>query len=337
MLSRVADSLFWMSRYVERAENTARIVDVNLQLLLDAQKMDDAKLKAHWFPIVQGLGDEDDYKETYPSADSKSVIEYLTFQKRNPNSIVSCVNAARENARMVRDQLSTEMWEELNRLYLWINTPDARKLCDQSPYDFYREVKQSSFLFQGLTNSTIPHDEGREFILVGRYLERGDKTSRILDAKYYMLLPSVSDVGGAVDKVQWAAILSSSSATEAYRRSYVAEVEPRSVAELLILNEEFPRSIRFCMKMLDASLHEISGSELGHFSNEAEKLSGRLLSELNYSSIDDVIDQGLHEYCQQLQEKLVYIGSAVLERYIFYPVTDTSPEGRRQQQQQQQQ
>ncbi|MFQ3671085.1 MAG: alpha-E domain-containing protein [Verrucomicrobiia bacterium] len=336
MLSRVADSLFWLSRYIERAENTARIVDVNLQMLLDFQRMDDQKIKDHWQSLIKSVDEEDLFNSLYKKPTSDSVTEFLTFHPDNPDSIVSSLSRARENARMVRDQISTEMWEELNRMYLFVRSKQARKQWKSDPYGFYKQIRDGSHLFQGLTDSVYPHDEGWEFIQLGRHIERADKTSRILDVKYHILLPSVRDVGGAVDVVQWSAILRSCSAQEAYHHVYVNSVEPWKVAEFLILSEHFPRSIRFCCQRLDASLRRISKTPEHEFSNEAEKCSGRLLSNLNYSSMDDIFASGLHEYLDSVQRDLNRIGSAIFKTYFFYPATDLENEIRAQQQQQQQ-
>lgn len=336
MLSRVADSLFWMARQIERAENIARIVDVNLQLLLDYQKLDDKALKQHWEPLVISLGDEELFAKLYKKADSTTVTDFLTFNPKNPNSILMSVTAARENARSVRDQISQEMWEEINRLYLFIRAKDAKKIWKQGPSEFYREIKQSSYLVQGLVNATMPRDERRQFVTAGLFLERADKTTRLLDVKYHILLPKAEDVGGNVDSVQWAAVLRSCSAYEAYQQTYSTDVLPWKVAELLIFGDAFPRSIRYCVNTLDASLRSISGSAPGTFTREAEKLSGRLLSELNYSTIDDVFKAGLHEYLDELQRKFNDIGSAIYTSYISYASTSIEEEIQIQKQQQQQ-
>lgn len=333
MLSRVADSLFWMARYIERAENIARIVDVNLQLLLDYQKLDDKAIRQHWEPLVLSLGDEELFGKLYKKADSTSVTDFLTFNPKNPNSILSSVVAARENARSVRDQISQEMWEEINRLYLFIRAKDAKKIWKQGPSEFYREVKQSSYLVQGLTNATMPRDERRQFVTAGLFLERADKTTRLLDVKYHILLPSVKDVGGNVDSVQWAAVLRSCSAYETYQQSFASDIQPWKVAELLIFGDTFPRSIRYCVGTLDAALRNISGSAPGTFSNEAEKLSGRLLSEINYTSMDEIFQKGLHEYLDEVQQKLNAIGAAITKSYVAYATTTVEEEIQIQQQQ----
>ena len=327
LLSRVADCLYWMNRYIERAENMARIVDVNLQLLLDLDSMDDDQMMTdHWLPIIKSTGDELIFRKLYDEADSTTVTEFLTFNRDNPSSILCCVMNARENARQVRDKISTEIWEEINRLYHFLRADSARRLWESDPYGFYREIKESSHLLQGLGDATVIRDEGWEFMQAGRYLERADQTSRILDVKYHILLPSVRDVGGALDALQWMAILRSCSAFEAYHHIYGAEVQPWNVADYLIFSDTFPRSIGFCLKMLDECLHRISGERSRYFSNKAEQLTGRLAAELNYSTIDEIFSRGLHEYLQNLQEKLAEIGQVLCETYMFYPVFDPAKE-----------
>ncbi|MGB0408510.1 MAG: alpha-E domain-containing protein [Opitutales bacterium] len=334
MLSRVADSLYWMSRYIERAENVSRLLDVNLQLLLDFEEMDDLKLKEHWEPVIRATGDEALFYELYEQADSSSVTEFLTFNKKNPSSILSCMLAARENASMIRDQLSTEMWQCINQAYLFLKSNNAKQIWDSGPYEFYKQIQDYSHLFMGLTDATFSHTEGFYFMQVGKFLERADKTSRILDIKYHILLPSLEEVGGAVDAVQWSAILRSCSAFEAYHRIYVASVDPLRVADFLIFNDYFPRSIQFCVRELDTNLHRISGCPKGEYSNPAEHASGRMLSELKYNTITDAFNRGLHEYLEAIQQRFVEIGVEVYKTYMFHPHIDMASEIASQQQQQ---
>jgi uncharacterized alpha-E superfamily protein len=324
-----------MSRYIERAENIARLLDVNLQLLLDFEAMDDAKLKEHWDPIIRAAGEEALFYELYDQADSQSVTDFLTFNPNNPSSVISCMFAARENARMIRDQLSTEMWQCLNHAYLFLKSNNAKKVWDDGPYEFYKQIQDYSHLFQGMTDATFSHTEGFYFMQVGKYLERAEKTSRILDIKYHMLLPSVEDVGGAIDAVQWGAILRSCSAFEAYHSLYVSSVNPLKVSDFLIFNQNFPRSIMFCARHLDINLHRISGCNPGFYSNDVERRSGRLVSDLTYGNIDDAFQFGLHEYLGQLQGCFVEIGKSMFENYMFHDKLDMATEIAAQQQQQQ--
>ncbi len=337
MLSRVASSLYWMSRYIERAENVARLLDVNLQLLLDFRSLDDEKLRAHWMPIVQTTGDEESFVQQHQRATAASVADFMVFREDNPNSIVSSICQARENARMVRDQIAIETWEELNRLYLFIQSPQAHQMWTDSPTDFFNQIKASSLQLIGLSYATHIHNEGWWFSEAGRFIERADKTSRILDLRYHTLptrgLPKAVN---QTDTLEWSAVLRSCSAWDAFKSIYGAEVHPRNVAEFLLLNENFPRSIRFCVERLNDSLRRISGVSDRRFSNDAEKLCGRLAAELQFVTIEEVFEAGLHDYIDQVQLKLNNIGEALFNAYIVQ-VFDTSDQEHFVQQEEQQQ
>ena len=325
MLSRVADSLYWMSRYAERAENIARILDVNLQLMLDLPKLDPEGQKALWEPVLRSTGDHEDFYKHCKVTSSENVIEFLTLNPKNPNSIVNCITTARENARHVREQISLEMWEEINRTYLWMKGQTLKKIQRQGPYEFFTAVKNASHLFQGITDGTMTHGEDWDFIQVGKYLERADMTTRILDAndEIFIKQPAATQTSGTL---HWSAILRSCSSHDAYRKFYVAQVEPDKVVEFLILNEFFPRSIRFCAQALNDALRRISGCKEEHFTNLAEKLAGRVVAELNYSALEDIKTVGMHEYMDELQVKLNAIGEAIFQTYLFSPpLTEPEP------------
>ena len=313
MLSRVSDCLYWMSRSVERAENIARILDVNLQLMLDLPQQQARQLDKNWIAVAECLGDDEAFRKTKAKADCATVTDFLVFNRDNPNSIVSCLASARENARTVREQISTEMWEQLNRSYLWATSRAAKAAYQRSQYDFFQSVKEISHLFQGITDSSMTHGEGWEFIQIGRFLERADKTSRVLDDKFHLL----HTLGvSASDQRQWVAVLRSCSARQAYQKIYVSEVRPAKVAELLLLDESFPRSVLFCVSEVDNALRRISGTPPGRFANLAEKLSGRFSSELRYSTIEELIEPGLHRTADLLQIRFNQIGSAIYQNYI---------------------
>ena len=315
MLSRVADSLYWMSRYIERAENNARIAGVHLQLLLDLTNPSGAGPQQQWDPIISSLEENEFFSSLYDNPDGKAVIDFVSLQEKNPNSIHSCLTLARENARTTSEQISSEMWEQINRLYLFVKSDPAKKLARTSPYEFFKLIIAGSHLFQGITDATMTHGEGWDFIRIGKLLERADCTSRILDVKYHILLPSGEKVGGNVDTIQWMSVLRSCSALEAYRKLYVGQVAPWKVAEFVITHADFPRSIRFSVDSLDAALHRISGSSETHYANEVERLSGRLRSDLDYVTIGDIFKFGLHEYLEQIQERLVEIAHGMHESY----------------------
>src|SRR6266851_9150654 len=216
MLSRVADSIYWMSRYVERAENVARFIQVNLQLMLDAP----AGEGQQWEPLVNTTGDLEAFTKRYGQATQQNVIHFLTFDVENSNSIISCVRGARENARTIREIISSDMWLQLNKFYLMVTAAAEYSSAQANPHEFFTEVKNASHLFNGVTTATMTQGEPWHFFRMGRMLERADKTSRILDVKYFLLLRSAQDVGTAFDDLQWAAVLRSASAFEMYRKRH---------------------------------------------------------------------------------------------------------------------
>jgi uncharacterized alpha-E superfamily protein len=312
MLSRVAESIYWMSRYLERAENVARFVDVNLQLMLDAPLGQDQQ----WAPLVATTGDHAGFTKHYGEATQQSVIRFLAFDPENPNSILSCLRGARENARTVREIISTEMWVQLNTFYLMVNEAATSGKGMHMPHEFCTEVRNASHLFNGVSAATMTHGEAWHFgPMLGRMLERADKTSRILDVKYFILLRSVEDVGTPFDDIQWAAVLRSASAFEMYRKKH-GRLSPRAVVEFLLLDREFPRAIHFCLLAAQDALHAISGTPAGTFRNPPEKYLGQLCSDLSFTSVDEIIKSGLHEYLDDLQTKMNQVGAGIYETFF---------------------
>jgi uncharacterized alpha-E superfamily protein len=316
MLSRVANTFYWMVRYVERADNLARLIDVNRQLLLDSERLDSERLSAFWQPIILSTGDQELYQELYSAAGSGDVIRFLTDDKRNPNSITACVALARENARTVRDQLSDELWEEINSLYLFSRSKEASDLIITDPARYYEDIRRCAETFLGIAASTISRDEAWEFMDLGRHLERADKTTRFLDIANY--LPNGDDSVSAGGGLHWSAILRSCGALGSYRTSK-RKIDARGVVDFLVFSSVFPRSVRFCIERVDISLHRISGTPRGTFSNDAERETGRLLAELNFGTTDDAFDVGLHDYLDSLQERFNKIGDAIFDTYVLMP------------------
>jgi len=312
MLSRVADSIYWMSRYVERAENVARFIEVNLQLMLDAPSGEGQQ----WEPLVNTTGDHGEFTKRHGKATQQNVIQFLTFDAENSNSILSCVRAARENARTIREIISSEMWLQLNKFYLMVTAAaegNSRALAN--PHDFFTEVKNANHLFNGIAAATMTHGEPWHFFHMGQMLERADKTSRILDVKYFILLRSAQDVGTPFDDIQWAAVLRSASAFEMYRKRH-GRISPRGVVEFLLLDREFPRAIHFSLLAARDSLHKISGTPLGTFRHAPEKLLGQLCSDLAFTSVDEIVNAGLHEYLDDLQTRMNHVGAGIFETFF---------------------
>ena len=316
MLGRGADSTYWLCRYVERAENVARFIDVELRMLLDLP----VGALEQWEPLVAVTGDRDLFFERYGEATRENVIRFLTFDPEYPNSILSCLSAARENARMVREVISSEMWEAVNRFYLMVTEASADRQVLDTPHGFLTEVKNASHLFVGINLTTLSHGEAWQFCRLGRMLERADKTTRILDVKYYRLLPSVTDVGTPYDIIQWAALLRSASALEMYRKQY-GRITPAHVIAFLLLDREFPRAVQYCLTGVQDSLHSISGVPVGRYSSEAERLCGQVCAELAYASGDEIALQGLHTFLDEVQRQVNGIGQAIFERFFALPPT----------------
>jgi uncharacterized alpha-E superfamily protein len=315
MLSRVADSCYWLSRYIERAETNARLLMVNMGLMLDLEDADADSMRENWQPVLATLEDQELFNTLYEQIDGESVMEFVTFEKKNPHSIISAISAARENARTVREQISSEMWEHLNKLYLYLRSEKARADYRHTPHDFFRQIIDGSHLFQGITDATMTHGEGWDFIQVGKFLERADSTSRVLDVKYHILLPTGERVGGNVDLTQWMAVLKSCSALEAYLKVRVGHVTAWEVAEFLILHPTFPRSIRFSIDQMDRAIHRISGNGVTGAHNEAERLSGMLRAQINYATIESVFEVGLHQYLDKTQGRLIEISDKLVKTY----------------------
>jgi uncharacterized alpha-E superfamily protein len=314
MLSRVAESIFWMSRYIERAENVARFIDVNMQLAMDVGS-ERAQAAEQWAPLVATTGDFDHFTELYGKPDRHKAIDFLTFDDRNPNSILSCLQRARENARTVREMISSPMWEELNKFFLMVRSARTNPTIWEDAYEFFNQVKLSSHLLEGITVATMSHGEAWHFARMGRLIERADKTSRILDVKYYVLLPAVEEVGTPLDTVQWSALLESASALEMYRKRY-GRIRPVDVADFLILDREFPRAIHFCLIKAEESLLSVTGGQRGRFDTVPEKRLGRLRSQLDYLQIAEIIEQGLHEFIDAFQIQLNNVGDAIHDTFF---------------------
>jgi uncharacterized alpha-E superfamily protein len=313
MLSRVADSIFWMSCYVERAENVARFIDVNLNLSLDLGP----EMERQWDPLIFTTGDQELFYSRFGQATQENVIQFLTFDDKNPNSIISCLRSARENARTIREMISSQMWEEINKFFLLVRNAKTDKQVLESPFEFFTQIKLAGYLLEGVTFGTMSHGEAWHFGRMGRLVERADKTSRILDVKYYLLLPSAADVGTPIDMNQWAALLKSASALEMYRKRY-GRLSPKSVVEFLILDRDFPRAMHFCLMRAEQSLMAITGGSSGTFHTKAEQRMGRLRSELDYLHIDEIMDNGLHEFIDNFQGEINQVSAAISDTFFAH-------------------
>ena len=313
MLSRVAESLYWMSRYLERAEHTARLVDLNLNLMLD-QAPDPGDQR--WQRLLSGLMVK---LPEEAEADAYSVAQMLTFDPGNRASIVACMTAARENARQVREQISSEMWEELNQLFLQIKRPGVEHQWQAQPHHFFRGIKDGAHLFQGITDSTLSHSEGWHFIQAGRFLERAGATAALLDAHVSELI-EVTDQAEKSDYLEMVGLLKSCTAFEAYCKVYTADLSRKRIAEFLLLNSEFPRSVRFAAEMIQSALNAIAETSGTRKTGRANRLAGKLRASLSFSQIDEIMGSGLRPYLADIQRQCAQIHAAIYQQYVAYAI-----------------
>jgi len=319
MLSRVANLVYWMARYLERAENTARIVDVNAQLVLDLQSRQAADDPKSWEPLVYVTGDEKKFFELYgETASERAVVEFMLFDKRNPSSLISCIAFARENARCIRDQLSSDVWETLNTFFLKLKGDDYTRYAQLGSSDYLSRVKTQIQLLFGVAESMIPRTDLWWFFQLGRHLERADNTSRIVDVKYYMLLPDLHAVGSALDMVQWASVLRSCSAFEAFRRSRRGQLNLERVVDYLLRDEVFPRSILFSIAEAEQCLGQVTANAIHLEDNQPARLIREMRAELEMIDVPAVIADGLHEFLDDIQTKISEIHEALQATFVDY-------------------
>ena len=316
MLSRIAESLFWLSRYIERAEYTARILDVNFHMLLEQSK---DRYRLRWEPLIVMAGEQERFRRIYDEADARAVFEFLAFCQDNPSSITQCIAKARENARTIRDYISREMWEDLNGLYFMVNRFNPAEEMEVGPHRFCDAIRFGSHRFHGVTDATLPHDEGWEFLKIGWFIERAEMTARLVDVQYQNLYDAPAEIGEQ-DNHQWMAVLRSVGAYEAYHKKYHSSIEPEKVAEMLIMHPLHPRSIRFSMTEVQSGLRAISGTGLGSYANEAERLTGKVLERLRYDRIEEIFKHGLHSYLNEMLRMCGSIGVDIARNYFYYAV-----------------
>lgn len=313
MLSRVADSLYWMSRYLERAENTARLMDVDLQLQLDQSGETGSE---HWRRLVKAARVPVQDSE---EMDGAALIHALTFDRTNASSIVSCVSAARENLRQVREQCSSEMWEQLNRLYLQINSTIPNDAWMRHSHAFFRAVQEGAHLFQGVTDSTMSHGEGWHYIQLGRYVERTDAVAMLIGSHFSRLPNPMDQAAESEEYLEWVGLLKSCAAFEAYCKTYTAELRPLRVAEFLLLNPEFPHAVRFSVEMVHAALRAI-GELTERKADQPVRLSGRLRAALSFGQIDEILADGAVAYVDNIRAQCAQAHTAIHHIYFDYPV-----------------
>jgi uncharacterized alpha-E superfamily protein len=311
MLSRTASALYWMSRYLERGECVSRLLDVNLTLSLD---LAGAESEA-WEAVVATTGDLEPYLKRHGSITRSKALAFLAFDAENPNSVASCVHLARENARTVREQLPSEAWEAINALHLQLRAAaqagDGLNNLDPA----LEAVRQAGRQLDGLLSTSLIRDEGWQFNRLGQHIERADQTSRLVDVQHALLEGRGGEAG---HELRWEAVLKSASSLTMYRRRH-GGTDGQKVAQFLLLDSGFPRSVAYCLRHAEESLRAINGTPSGQFGNAAEKALGRLAADLRYTEIEDILQVGIHIWVDRFQERLNAVGENVRVEYFEAP------------------
>ena len=322
MLSRVADSLYWMSRYLERAEHTTRLLDVNLNLMLDETP---ASAERRWMRVLQALGNPKDVKW---EGDPYALVRKLTFDTEARNSILSLLISARENSRHVREQISTEQWHRLNSLYLQVTRPELQRAREpgtmamepDAPTEFLQSVMEAVHQFQGVSDSTMSHGEGWQFIQVGRFIERATATAQLLEAYHDDLLGGHQDKHEGNEYLDWMGLLRSATAFEAYCKVYTADLTPERILEFLLLDAEFPHSLRFSIDALQMALGLIDRESGGIRTEPLSRLGGRVQATLAYTSVEEILETGVVPYLKRIQAECGAIHNTIYHLYIDFPI-----------------
>jgi uncharacterized alpha-E superfamily protein len=311
MLSRVAENLYWMGRYMERAENLARLLDDAFRLELDAAVH--AGPDGEYGPVegvLTILACRDAFVRSGVAASRNAVLRYLTFERRHPHSILAMVGRARENARGTQETLSSEAWGQVNRLYLFLSGPRAQRGFHASPFRFYESIKRGCILFEGIVHSTLPRTDVFHFLQLGRCLERIDQVSRILYLKIQTLGEGQELADLSLGSVHWISLLRSCSAYETYLRQHREQIEPRNVVRFLLLDADSPRTIRFSLDCCLASLRHLTGAE-------AERLLGRLDGELRYMDLEEIMARGLSRFLTEIQQTCARVDREIHQTYFL--------------------
>jgi uncharacterized alpha-E superfamily protein len=300
-----------MARSMERAENTARMLDVTYRMSMLKQTA--SAPYQEWRAMLSISGLHEDFEARYPEPSADNVMHFMALDEKNPGSIYNSIFSARENARAVRGAITSEMWEALNQTWLEMRRIRSEGIPADGVSRFFDWVKEHSHLSRGIAHSTLLRDDTFRFLRLGTFFERADNTARIVDVKYHILLPSLDGVGGAADYYQWGALLRSVSAFESYRKVYRDQITPKRVAELLVLRSDMPRSLMACMNEVNRLLQEIDGPR----SSELLRRCGMLHAELRYGSIEDIFAYGLHEYLSEFLERIYELGDLINTTYFW--------------------
>lgn len=316
MLARDADSMFWMSRYVERAEHVARLLRVHQMLLTDVGDLTPVLEHQMWLTIISTM-----HLTGEPAGEgtiAQRIAQYMTFDQSNPSSIVSCVAKARENARAIRESISSEMWECLNTVYWAVTAAEAPARFEESPDEFLNAIINGSLLFQGLTDGTMAHDQRHHFTQVGKYLERMEVTARVIETRFDVLSKMGAQLDQPIRNIHLMGVLRSCCSLEAYRRLHTADLDASRIAAFLILSNDFPRSIRFCVQRLHAAIAGVRSSNGAHIPSQPERIIGRLGAQLEYAALDEIFAEGLATYLAKIQSAANDASVALQKAYFLY-------------------
>jgi uncharacterized alpha-E superfamily protein len=315
MLSREAEALYWIGRYVERAEATARRFDVQYHSRLESESAHSATLP--WHALLFSSGDEASYRERYGEEEEHSLLTFLILDDAHPNSIRACVTAARENARGSREQISSEMWEHLNRFHLELGEQTLETVLRRTPHELLQWVKCNCWLFDGIAERTMIRGEGWQFLQAGKFLERAEATARLLDGKTYAIVDREPTLAGAVDLHQWTALLKSAGAYEAFRKTH-GTITPVGIVAYLLLDARFPGSIRYSIDRVEEGLRAVYRRDRADDGSEAERCAGRLLASLVHSRAPEVVALGLHAYLTRLLTECNALHEAIIRTYFSH-------------------
>ncbi len=313
MLARTASNLFWLARYMERADYLAHLLQVAGRM--SSVRVDDDG-KSEWESAIVAAGCDEPFYLKHAVANAETVVSYLAFDRENPSSICNCIETSRRNARAVRTALTSDMWEAVNTSWIELREFESTEMNEDRLTEFLDWVKARTSLVHGVYANTMLRRDGFHFTRIGQFLERADNTARLLDVKYHVRLPSAEDVGGVVDYYQWLAILHVVGARRAYRVLFKGQVEPAQVAELLILRPEFPRSLVFCFEQITLNLDAIVAHD-PKLSSECKRIAHAQFAALRFGRIEQIIEHGLHEYLSELIEGCDRLGTEIAKGHLF--------------------
>ena len=316
LLSRVADSLYWIARYLERAEHTARVIEVGLDLGLGRTMASTRGAADRLYASVDVLG------AAAGGAERASLLSAALFDLANRNSVAGCVTAARENGRQVREEISSDMWEQLNALFLAVRQLQSTIDRDARQRSLCRTVIEGIHLFQGITDATMGHGEGWQYLQAGRFIERAGSTAGLIDR---FLIDGAIQEDGRLESIDWVALLRSCCALEAYCRHYTADVRRERVTEFLLLNADFPRSVRFAAARLESAVLALARASGRGAGGRTDRFVGRLHSSLDYGQIDEILSDNPHAYLAGISRQCAQVHAALYQTYIAYPIESAIP------------